>query len=249
MMETAYTQSLADNEESVDKFLIDSFSDLLSKLHLIDLRNGWISHHSEDNYLHFLKILITDSGPIIERSVLIDHDLFIKAFGINNIPICISRISINDTRQIESSLYEVDNFSTPTHSEHTSTEHSINNYVKLAINELENAINLVECDTLDLDVTDDLFTCTESIKFLLYFIVGQLTNLNHSENNRRYDILTQVFSLKIHGLSPACYRNIQSSNCLILPHERNLLHIKNTLGIDGDYFRILKEITSKFSDR
>ena len=34
-----------------------------------------------------------------------------------------------------------------------------------------------------------------------------------------------------------------------MPHERNLLHIKNTLGIDGDYFRILKEITSKFSDR
>ena len=114
MMETAYTQSLTDNEETVDKFLIDSFSDLLSKLHLIDLRNGWISHHSEDNSLHFLKILITDSGPIIERSVLIDHDLFIRAFGINNIPICISRISINDTRQIESSLYEVDNFSTPT---------------------------------------------------------------------------------------------------------------------------------------
>ena len=36
-------------------------------------------------------------------------------------------------------------------------------------------------------------------------------------------VLTQVFSLKIHGLSPACYRNRQSSNCLILPHERNLI--------------------------
>ena len=89
MMEPAYTQSLADSEETVDKFLIDSSSELLSKLRMIDLRNGWISHHSHDNHLNFLKILITDSGPIIERSVLIDHDLFIKAFGINNIPISI----------------------------------------------------------------------------------------------------------------------------------------------------------------
>ena len=61
--------------------------------------------------------------------------------------------------------------------------------------------------------------------------------------------MTQVFCLKIHGISPACYRLIQSSNCLILPHERNLISIKNILGIEGDYFQILKEITSKFSNR
>ena len=28
-------------------------------------------------------------------------------------------------------------------------------------------------------------------------------------------IITQVFCLKIHGISPACYRLIQGSNCLI----------------------------------
>ena len=60
--------------------------------------------------------------------------------------------------------------------------------------------------------------------------------------------MTQVFCLKIHGISPAC-RLIQSSNCLILPHEINLISIKNILGIEGDFFQILKEITSKFSNR
>ena len=107
MMEAAYTQSLADNEGTKDKFLVDSFSDLISKSisikcnHLIDIKKGWISHHSENNPLYFLKIVSADSGPIIERSVSIDHDLFIKAFGINDSPICISRISITDTREIE----------------------------------------------------------------------------------------------------------------------------------------------------
>lgn len=173
--------------------------------------------------------------------------MFIKAFGINSSPISLSRISITDTRQIESLLNEVDTFTTPTPSERTS-ELSINNHIKLAIDQFKSAINLVEFEAQDLNIPDSVFPCTESMKIMLHFIVGQLTNLILSKNNRRYDILTQVFSLKIHGLSPACYRNIQSSNCLILPHERNLLHIKNTLGIDGDYFRILNEITSKFSD-
>ena len=107
---------------------------------------------------------------MIERSVLIDHDLLIKAFGINNITICISRILIKDTRQIESPLYYVDNFSTSTHSERTSNELSINNHDKLSITELENAINLVECDTLDQDANDNLFASTNSINILLYLL-------------------------------------------------------------------------------
>ena len=80
-------------------------------------------------------------------------------------------------------------------------------------------------------------------------MIGQLTNLLTNKNNRRYNILTQVFSLKIHGISPACYRLIQSSSCLILPHERNLIAIKNTLGIEGEYFKVLREITSNFDNR
>ena len=94
---------------------------------------------------------------------------------------------------------------------------------------------------------DSSFCGSASLKTYLHFFVGQLTHLIGSKNNRRYNIITQVFSLKIFGMSPACYRIIQGSNCLILPHERKLLAIK--LGISGDYFQILKEITSKFEAR
>ena len=155
---------------------------------------------------------------------------------------------INDTRQVETIIYEVDTFSPVLQTNSSQIEYSINNRVKLAIRELESAIKLVDGDSLDLNI-DDLHCSSESLNISFNFLVGQLRNLINSKSRRRYSILTQVFCLKIHGISPACYRLIQSSNCLILPHERNLISIKNILGIEGDYFQILKEITSKFSNR
>ena len=110
MMESAYSKSIADNEETVDKFLVNSFSDLLSKLNLIDLRNGWITHVSDNNPLFFIKMIILETGPIIDRSVLVNDELDIKAFDNSNVTIPISRISISDTRQIETVLDEVDKF-------------------------------------------------------------------------------------------------------------------------------------------
>ena len=50
-MESTFSKS--NNEETVDESLVNSFSDLPSKLNLIDLRSGWITHLS-DNILYFL---------------------------------------------------------------------------------------------------------------------------------------------------------------------------------------------------
>ena len=127
MFQAAYIQSLADNEETVDKFLVNSHSDLLSKLKLIDLRNGWISHISQNDPIFFMKIVISDSRPIIERSISIDDELFVKAFDYLHNPILLSRISINDTRQIESLLNEVDKYSPIFEPDYSSSQISINN--------------------------------------------------------------------------------------------------------------------------
>ena len=54
--------------------------------------------------------------------------------------------------------------------------------------------------------------------------------------------------IKVHGISPACFRLIQSSNCLNLPHERDLLKIKNPTGLESEYLSVLKEFSSKFKD-
>ncbi|KAI6661187.1 NHL repeat containing protein [Oopsacas minuta] len=47
------------------------------------------------------------------------------------------------------------------------------------------------------------------MNILLHFIEGQLTNAVLSKTNRRYNILTQVFLLKIHGLAPGGERMIE----------------------------------------
>ena len=56
------------------------------------------------------------------------------------------------------------------------------------------------------------------------------------------------FSLKVHGISPACLRLIQSSNCLTLPHEPNLLKIINSIGLESECLSVFKEFSSTFKD-
>ena len=58
------------------------------------------------------------------------------AFSINSSPICLSRISITDTREIETLLYEVDTstFTTQTPSDQTSSQSPIGHHIKLSIN-------------------------------------------------------------------------------------------------------------------
>ena len=175
-MESAYSKSITDNEETVDKFLVNSYSDLLSKLNLIDLPNGWITNVSNNTHLFFIKIVILETGPFIDRSVLVNDDLYIKAFDNKNVTIPISRIFINDTRQVETILDEVDTFSLLLQTINSQTECSINNHIKLAIHELESAINLVDGDSIDLDI-DGLHCSSESLSISFHFLVGQLRNL------------------------------------------------------------------------
>ena len=73
-MESEYSKSITNNKETVDKFLINSSSDLLSKLNVIDLRNSWKTHVSDNNPLFFIKIIILETGSFIDRSLLVDDN-------------------------------------------------------------------------------------------------------------------------------------------------------------------------------
>ena len=136
---------------TVVKFLVTSYGELISKLHLIiDLRNGWTQSLSSS--LDFCRITVIDCEPTIEKSVVIDQDLFVKAFY-RQIPMTTSLLAVNDTRQIESLLEEVDKY---TYVIKTPTQYpmpmKVNTPVQNAIRELENAISLAECDSLDIDL-------------------------------------------------------------------------------------------------
>ena len=123
---------------------------------------------------------------------MVNDGLYIQAFDNKNVTIPISRISINDTRQVETILDEVDTFSPVLQTNSPQTECSINNHVKLAIRELESAIKLVDGDSLDLDI-DDLHCRCECLSISFHFLVGQIINLIISKSRRRYNILTQYF--------------------------------------------------------
>ena len=159
--------------------------------------------------------------PSIERSLFIDENLNMKAFHSEKHRIPLSLMTINDVRQIETMLHEIDCFTVsqiPTISKNSIVE----GHVHCAIKEIGSAINFVEEDESNCpEINDD-----QSMKIRLYFLMDQLKYLITEKFHRRYNILTQVFALKIHGLSPACYRLIQSSSCLILPHDA-ILYFEN----------------------
>ena len=56
----------------------------------------------------------------------------------------------------------------------SSTELSINNLVNIAIRQVENAIGLLEGDSLDLDNDDSSNSNSESLKISLHFCIGNL---------------------------------------------------------------------------
>ena len=87
------------------------------------------------------------------------------------------------------------------------------------------AIN--QLDMIDDDVACDIKTdYSRLLKIPPNFLLDQLKYLINKKQHRRYNKHTQAFALKVYGISPASYPLIQSSFCLILPHERNILKKK-----------------------
>ena len=239
ILQEAFKMSRIADITTVAKFLVNTFTDLLIKLELFDLKNGWVTYNmSGTDSLYFLKIVILDKVPSIERTLIIDHDLNTQAFYKEKDQILLSARVIHDIRQIETLMNEINCYSPPQSS--ITTTITIKTHV-------EHAINDIDCAITQLDLSDSEIDNSTSMRIRLNFLLDQLKYLITDKHHRRYNILTQVFALKVHGMSPASYRLIQSSNCLILPHERNILKIKNSIGLENEYLNVLRETASTFS--
>ena len=112
-----------------------------------------------------------------------------------SIPLSVN--SINDIRQIESILQEISLRST---SESDSSSPSYHN--PLAKNQINNVIN-------DLALNHGP-TCNSSDLAKLQFILCQRYNIFIPKNRRRYNLITQIMSIKTHLISPTCYIYFQS---------------------------------------
>ena len=157
---------------------------------------------------------------------------------------------INDISQIETLLVEIETFSVNNpKSKPNQRQHSFKKHVENAITELQSAIEQIEHSDQDIEFEGPQI---ENLPILSrnweYVLIDQLRYLIVSKHGLRYSVTTQVFSLKVQGISAACFRLIQSSNCLNLPHERILIKIKNSIGLESDYLSVLKEFSSTFKD-
>ena len=149
----------------------------------------------------------------------------INGFDQHKRQIHLSFNKINDIRQIETLLVEIETFSVNNpKSKPNQRQPSVKKHVENAITELQSAIKLIEHSDQDIEFEEPQIENLPILpKIGIMFLLDQLRYLIVSKHGRRYSVTTQVFSLKVHGISPACFRLIQSSNCLNLPHERNLL--------------------------
>ena len=101
---------------------------------------------------------------------------------------------------------------------------------------------LTELENLD-DVADYKFP---SLIDRLHFIIGQLDNSLQPKNRRRYNLVSLVFSLKAQLISPACYKYLQSLECLSLPHTSTLRRICSNVGLDTEFLTFLKNAVLEF---
>ena len=81
----------------------------------------------------------------------------------------------------------------------------------------------------------------------LHFILGQLENTFIPKNRRRYNIITQIMAVKTHLISPACYKYLQSLNCISLPHVHTLDKLYASFGLENYFCTYLRHATSCFS--
>ena len=56
-------------------------------------------------------------------------------------------------------------------------------------------------------------------------------------------------ALKSHLISPACYRYLQSLECLSLPHPKTLQKLCSNFGLENDFSAFLVQATSEFSEK
>ncbi|KAI6647002.1 hypothetical protein LOD99_9001 [Oopsacas minuta] len=150
------------------------------------------------------------------------------------IRIPLSLTQINDIRQLNDLLKEIENHSAPTNSPETFQYH-----VREATGSIHKAI-------------DSLSTGEESgnqqpLLSSLQFILCQLDNALIAKTMRQYNIETLVLSLKCQLISPVCYRYLQSLDCLSLPHLSTLKRLYSNFGLDSEFTNYLKQSVTQFN--
>ena len=159
-----------------------------------------------DEYsLIFMRPNLENSRILVNVYLLVKFDLSIKAFCKNEtFPLSLSCLS--DIRHLESVQNEL-SFS-PHHCQSSKKSDSTTAiHVYSAKAHIQQAIDIIH-------TISDLETSESPELNLLQLIQCQLENCLVPKYRRRYNILTQILSLKTHLISLACYKYLQHMSCI-----------------------------------
>ena len=154
----------------------------------------------------------------------------------------ISRNScISDIREVKSLLFKISfnslNIALPYN------ESTVKYHISQAKIHVSEAINMLHPSNLESHIHSP--DCPEISH--LEFIMCQLENCNIPIKARRYNIITQILAIKAHLFSPSCYRYLQTSNCISLPHSDTLGKLYSSIALGHGLRVYLKKVTSGFS--
>ena len=236
----AVTLSLEAEVEENEKFRIQNLHDLQAKLHFISIANIWSTWYPDEYTLIFLRPRIDSSKIQVNTYLSIEFDLFLKAYH-NGVTFPISFVTLCDVRQLESVLNEISIAASAIISEDISTN-------------LDNASHIASAESHILQVIDNMYHPESDNDLVpgadvsrLQFVLCQLRNSIVPKNRRRYNVLTQILSLKTHLISPASYQYLQSISCISLPHSNTLQKLYSSFGLENEFFTFLKQYTQSFS--
>ena len=211
----ALHQSLEQERIEKGKFYIQTFQDLQNKIDPARLPKDWVLWHSNESMIYFIKPRIFDSVPTMEYSLSINES--VSAFA-HSKQVTLPLNTLSDVRQIEDLLETLENI------EEISDKLTHRQLISNATNQLRIVLsNLEEENDFDSTPTPTVSKSTNQVQRNilphLQFVINQLENLLVPKNHRRYNLITLVLALKCQLISPACYRYLQSLDCVSLPHH------------------------------
>ena len=202
-------------------------------LTLISLPNSWLVWFRDENNVTFVLAIMAERNISVDLYLEINAYLSTSAY-FNGQSISVPIATINDIRQIESILQELalEYDSNSKNSKQSTHLARGKEHIKEVINDLLHNIEQ-NSDSSELA--------------RLQFILCQLENTCIPKNRRRYNIITQSMAIKTHLISPACYKYLQSLNCISLPHVHTLEKLYASFGLENYFCTYLRHATSCFS--
>ena len=184
----ALTLSLRSDAEEKERFKVSCSQEMQGKFSLIYLPKTWSLWYPDEHSLIFMRPSLENSSILVDVYLVVTFDLSIKAFYKNVIfPHSLSCLS--DIRQLESLVNEIS--SAPYRCEPSKNSESTASHISSANVHIQQAIDIMH-------TSSDVETSEHPEIFRLQFIQCQLENSLVLKNKRRYNILTQIFSLKTH---------------------------------------------------